>query len=180
MSVNLFEGFDYHDLVNQIDPIVTVDEYVAKTGSDDEMLTLTFTIKGEQAGKDLSDWFSRGYEYIILAQVSKGEISPGKYLVFVEMERRTRVPERIVELLTDLETLTDIPCKDWTVTVEGEDYDPDVAQLKKCIILSPKEYREEKEVDLNEMRTISGIKTHNIYEKEKDSILKNYISKAGL
>lgn len=180
MSQNLFEGFDYHDLVNQITPTVTVDEYSAKMGTDDDIVTLCFTIKGEQAGRDLVGWLERGYDYVLDAQVSTGEISPGKYLVFVEMERRIRVPERIVELITDMETLTDIPCKDWTVIVDDEDYDADVNQLKKVIVLSPKEYREKNEVDLNEMREISGIKTHNIYEEDKDVLIKDYISKAGL
>ena len=47
------------------------------------------------------------------------------------------------------------------------------------MILSPHKYREIKETDLNEMRELSNIETHNIYE-EKDSILKDFISKAGL
>ena len=180
MSKNLFEGFDYHDLVNQIVPVITVDEYVAKMGTDDDIVTVAFTVKSEQAGKDLADWLERGYDFVLDAQVSKGEISPGKFVVFVEMERRTRSPERIVELIDDMETLTDIPCKDWTVSIEGEDYDADVEQLKKVMILSPKEYREQKDIELNEMRVISGLKTHNIYEQEKDKTLRDYISKAGL
>lgn len=175
----LLEGFDYHDLVDQIDPLVTVDEYAAKMGDDDDIVTLTFTIKGEQAGKDLSDWLERGYDYILDATVSKGEISPGRYLVFAEMERRTTVPQKIVELISDLETLTDIPCKEWTVSIDGEEYEPDANQLASKMILSPHKYREIKETDLNEMRELSNIETHNIYE-EKDSILKDFISKAGL
>ena len=111
--------------------------------------------------------------------MSDGEIKPGKYVVFVEMKRRTSVPENIVEIVEDLETLTDLNVKDWTVTVNDQDYDCDVEQLKQVIILSPHEYRIEKETDLNEMRTMSGMQPKNIY-KEKDSLLKDFISKAGL
>ena len=113
----LSEGLEYRDLVGVMKPTLHVDEFASKMGDDDDIVTLAFTIKGEQAGKDLSDWLERGYDYILDATVSKGEISPGRYLVFAEMERRTTVPQKIVELISDLETLTDIPCKEWTVII---------------------------------------------------------------
>lgn len=175
----LVEGFDYQDLLNQIDPKVTVDEYSAKMGDDDEIVTLAFTVKGKQASEDLVDWFERGYEWILDAQVSDGELVPGKYLVFVEMNRRSKAPERVIELIEDLETLTDLPLKEWTITVDEEDYDPDAEQLKSVMILSPHEYRQQKEDGLNEMRGHAGITPHKIYN-EQDSILKDFIAKAGL
>jgi hypothetical protein len=175
----LKESLDYHDLEGQVEPKISVDEYSAKVGSDADIVTLAFIIKGKQASNDLVSWFERGYNFIIDADVSDGEIKPGKYVVFVEMKRRTSVPENIVEIVEDLETLTDLNVKDWTVTVNEQDYDCDVEQLKQVIILSPHEYRIEKETDLNEMRTMSGMQPKNIY-KEKDSLLKDFISKAGL
>jgi len=108
MSVILNEGLDYHDLEGQMVPKVTVDEYAAHMGKDSEIVTLAFIIKNKQAGDDLCDWFERGYDFVLDAQVSEGEISPGKYLVFVEMNRRSTVPARIIELLEDLTTLTDL------------------------------------------------------------------------
>ena len=87
MSNILNEGFDYHDLVNQIIPEITIDEYAAKMGDDDEIVTLAFTVKGNQVGEDLVDWFERGYDWVLDAQVSEGEVKPGQYLVFVEMNR---------------------------------------------------------------------------------------------
>jgi len=179
MAKILLEGFDYHDLVNQLIPEVTVDEYAAKMGDDDEIVTVAFIVKGRQVGEDLVDWFERGYDYVLDAQVSEGEISPGKFIVFVEMNRRTTVPERICELIKDLETLTDLPLKDWTVKVNDEDYNADPQELKSVIILSPKQYRLEKESDLNEMRERAGIEPQKIF-KEQDSVLRDFIAKAGL
>ena len=103
----LNEGLDYHDLVGQIEPKITVDEYAAKMGDDDEIVTLAFTVKGQQVGEDLVGWLERGYEWIIDATVSKGEIEVGKYLVFAELYRRSNVPTRIIEILTDLNNLFD-------------------------------------------------------------------------
>jgi hypothetical protein len=179
MSNILNEGFDYHDLVNQIIPEITIDEYAAKMGDDDEIVTLAFTVKGNQVGEDLVDWFERGYDWVLDAQVSDGEISSGKYLVFVEMDRRTTVPERICELVSDMQTLTDLPIKEWTINYEDNQYDCDPGQLKSVMILSPAEYRKLKQTDLNEMRNLSGMTQKKIYS-QPDSMLKDFIAKAGL
>lgn len=177
--VKLFEGFDHMDLENQIIPEISIDEYSAKTGTDDEIVTVAFTIKGEQASRDLVEWFERGYNWVIDAAVSDGELSPGKYLVFVEINRRTTAPGRIVELIEDLEPLTGLKVKDFTVKINDEDFDCEVGQIKSQMILSPQEYRELKEKDLNEMRELSGNEPKKLFGQQ-DSILKDFISKAGL
>jgi len=175
------EGLDYLDMVDQIEPTVSVDEYSAKMGKDSDIVTLAFTVNSEAAGNDLVDWFERGYDWVLDANISEGELSPGKYLVFVEMKRRTKVPERIVELIEDLETLTDLSVKDWTVNIDEEDYDADTEVLKQKITISPHEYREENEdeEELNEMRHRAGLNTVNLHG-EPDSELKAFISMAGL
>lgn len=179
MNIVLNEGLRYHDMEGQITPLVSIDEYAAKMGSDDEIVTLAFIVKGEQASSDLVDWFERGYDWVLDAQVSDGEYSMGKYLVFVEMSRRIKVPERIIEMLTDLVTLTDIKVTDWTVKLNDEEYDADADMLSQVIITSPHEYRAEKETDLNEMRELSGMDTRNIYP-EQDAEIRAFKSMAGL
>ncbi len=179
MTRILTEGFDYKDLEGQIDPTVSVDEYAANMGDDDEIVTLAFTVKGQQASEDLVDWFERGYDYVLDSEVSDGQVSKGKYLVFVEMNRRTTVPERIVEIIEDMETLTQLPVEDWTITVDKKEYKADVDQLKQVIILSPSKYRQMHEEDLNEMRNRAGLEPAKVF-KEQDSLLKDFISKAGL
>ena len=169
MSNKIFitEGLDFNDMEGQVDPTVTVDEYEAKMGKNSDIVTLAFTVKSEQAGNDLVDWFERGYDFVLDASLSEGEISAGKYLVFVEMNRRSAVPARIVELLKDLKTLTGLKLTDWTVQFEDEDYDPDEKILKQVIICNPGEYRQQKEneEELNEMRSIAGLDTKQVYEK---------------
>lgn len=177
--MKLFENLDHHDLIGQIIPIVSVDEYAAQAGSDDEIVTIAFTVKGEQASQDLCDWFERGYDWILDAAVSEGEYTPGRNLVFVEIPRRTSTPARIIELIDDLETLSDIPLTEWTVKFDGEEYDADPEQLKSLITLSPHDYRIENEEGLNEMRAIAGLPTKNAHGKQ-DELLRNFIAKAGL
>ena len=114
-------ALDYLDLEDQVKDVITVDEYAAKMGKDSDIVTITFTVNSRLAAKDLVTWFERGYDFVLDASVSDGEIEPGKWLVFVEMDRRSKVPERIIKLLNDLETLTGLKLKDWTVEIEGDE-----------------------------------------------------------
>jgi hypothetical protein len=178
----LNEGLDYHDLEGQMIPTVTVDEYAAHMGNDSEIVTLAFTIKSEAAGNDLVDWFERGYDFVLDAQVSEGEVKPGQYLVFVEMNRRSSVPKRIIELLDDLETLTSIPVKDWTIIVDEEEHSPEEEVLKQVITISPHDYREEVEVEeeeLNEMRERAGLEIKVIHADKQDAEIRAFKSMAG-
>jgi hypothetical protein len=179
----LNEGLDYHDLEGQMLPIVSVDEYAAHMGEDSEIVTLAFTVKSEAAGNDLVDWFERGYDWVLDAQVSEGEVKPGLYLVFVEMNRRSTVPKRIIELLDDLETLTALPVKDWTIIVKEEEYQPEEDILKQVITISPHEYRETEEVEeeeINEMRERAGLDVKPIHADKQDADIKAFKSMAGL
>jgi len=175
------EGLDVHDMEGQLVPTVSIDEYAAKMGKDSDIITLAFIVKSQAAGEDLVDWFERGYDWVLDASLSDGEIEVGKYLVFVEMNRRSSAPSRIVELLSDLETLTNIKVNDWTVTVDSEDYEPDEHVLQQVIILNPNKYKadKEREEELNEMRVLAKIEPKPIYSSN-DTELKNFKAMAGL
>ena len=182
-KILITEGLDFEDMKGQIEPTVSVDEYESKLGENKDLVTLAFTVKSKQVGEDLVDWFERGYDWIIDASLSEGEIEVGKYLVFVEMNRRSTVPSRIIELISDLKTLTGMKPTEWTVQVEDEDYDADEDVLKQVIILNPNVYKdtkgEEEEEEINEMRHRAGLDTVKLHG-EPDSELKAFISMAGL
>ena len=181
MKKILKEGLDYQDLTGQLEPKVSVDEYAAKMGKDSDIVTLAFIVNSEAAGEDLVEWFERGYDWIMDASLSEGELKPGQHLVFVEMKRRTKVPEHIIELIEDLETLTGMTVDEWAINIDEKDYPADAEVIKDLITISPHEYREEndEEVELNEMRKRAGLDTVSIYG-EPDSELKAFISMAGL
>lgn len=178
--MRLNEGLDFHDMKGQIVPKVTVDEYAAKMGEDSDIVTLTLKTNSKLAAEDLEAWLEIGYDYILDASISDGEIQPGKWLVFIEMKRRGNVPQKIIQILEDLETLTDIKLKDYTITVKEEDYDADVDVLKQVMILNPEEYKRmednEKEEnasdekELNEMRHRAGLSHKKIYKDVDEEI----------
>ena len=173
-------ALDYMDLKGQLADKITIDEYAAKMGKDSDIVTLTFITHSNLAAKDLVTWFERGYDFVLDASVSEGEIEPGKWLVFVEMDRRSKVPERIITLLDDLETLTDIKVAEWTAEIDGEEYEASEEIMKEKMILNPNEYKavkepedeaEESESDLNEMRLRAGIDVKTAYAE--DEYIKN-------
>ena len=168
------------DMDGQISDKITVDEYAAKMGKDKDIVTITFKVNSELAANDLVVWFERGYDFVLDASVSDGEIEPGTYLVFVEIERRSRVPERIIRLLSDLETLTGFKLKDWIVEIENETYDADESVIRQAMILNPNEYKMEKEKDekLNEYRQIAGIATKPLYTE--DAYIRKIKTMAGM
>lgn len=181
MSI-LNESLDYLDMEDQIDDLITVDEYASKMGRDEDIVTLTFSVNSKLAATDLVTWFERGYDFILDASVSDGELEPGKWLVFVEMDRRMKVPNRIITLLSDLETLTGIKLKDWTVEIDGDEYDADEEIIRQKMILNPNEYEEKRqvsEVEINEMRTLAGLETELRYDP-KDDYIRSLQAMAGL
>lgn len=180
-KILITEGLDFHDMEGQVEPKLSVDEYSAKMGDDKDIITLSFVVKSDLVGEDLVDWFERGYDWVLDASVSDGEIEVGKWLVFVEMDRRSSAPKRIIELLKDLKTLTNLKIKDWTVSVYDEDYDADESILSQVIVLNPNKYKLEKEneEEINEMRELANLETVNVY-KEQDQDIKNFKTIAGI
>lgn len=179
--IKINESLDYLDMEGQLADKITVDEYSAKMGKDSAIVTITFTVYSELAAKDLVSWFERGYEFVLDASVSEGEIEPGKYLVFVEMDRRIKSPDRICKLLADLKTLTGLELKDWTIEIDGEDYDADVKIISKKMILNPNEYKmvKEKDTELNEVRSLAGIENRKVLHNN-DSYIKRLKAMAGM
>lgn len=160
---SLNEGLEYKAMVDMIKPTVYVDEFKSKVGEDDAYVVLSFYVHNIIVAEDLVKWFETGYTWVIDADRSPGEIEPNRYLVFAEIKRRTQLLDQMQEMLEDFSTLTDLELEDWTVTYDGEDYPFDPEILKGKLILSPQSYREEHEMELNEMRKASGIPHKNVY-----------------
>lgn len=174
------ESLDYMDMEGQLSDTITVDEYSAKMGKDKDIVTITFTVYSELAANDLVSWFERGYDFVLDASVSDGELEPGKFLVFVEMRRRAKVPQRICKLLSDLTTLTGYKITDWTIDLEGDEIDADEKILSQKMILNPNLYKMEKEKDekINEYKELAGIPISSNYKN--DEYIKHLKSLAGM
>lgn len=169
--MKLTEGLEYMDMENQVTPILGIDEFKSNIGEDSEMIVLNFIVSSKQAGEDLVNWFERGYEWIVDAEISPGEVLDKKYYVFVEMDRRSSAPKRIFEMLQDLTTLTGLKAENWKIKINDQKYPASVDELKKHMILSSTEYKADQEKDLNEWREIAGIPTINTSNKDEELLI---------
>lgn len=175
----LFEALEYKDMVGMLKPTIHVDEFASKMGDDDDIIVISFFVRSQQAAKDLVSWFERGYDWVLDADSSPGEIRPGRYLVYIEMRRRSSAGEKINEALDDLGTLTEFDkSADWTMHYENETYPFTVETFNRLVPLSPKDYRARKEQDLNEMRTAAGLDVKSVFERDED--MRRLQSAAGI
>jgi hypothetical protein len=159
----LLEGLQYLDMQDMVVPSLGIDLFESGVGGNDDIITLSFTVKQKPVAKDLSEWFERGYDWVIDSEYSPGEVADKEYLVFVEMPRRYKAPSRIIELVSDMETLTGLKFEDWEVeTIDGI-FPLTERNIRRHVLTSPKEYRDEhkqEEFDsmLNEWINIAGVK----------------------
>ena len=175
----LSEGLNFKDLVGMMKPTIHIDEFSSKMGDDDEILVASFFVRDRQAAKDIVNWLEKGYDAVIDADTSPGEIRPNRYLVYTEMKRRSNVADKLEEILSDFSTLTEYEdSSKWTLVYRGKDQPWSVEAFNATVPTSPKEYRERKQADLNEMRIAAGITPRRIYQPDQD--LKRLQSAAGI
>jgi len=147
--MELTEGLDPNDLVDRVKPEVHFDEFGAKMGTDDDVIVASFKIMGQAAASDLETFLEKGYDWILDAETSAGEIEDSYYLVFVEAERRSDYPKKFISLLGDLKNITDIEDSDWTMlpylgTKKDPRYNLTQNNIATHVPLSPKKYRDNK------------------------------------
>ena len=164
----LLEGLQYRDLEGMMKPTIHVDEFSGKMGDDEDIIVLSFFVRDKQAAKDLVAWFEKGYDFVLDADRSPGEIKPSRYLVYVEMRRRSAAPQYVVELIDDLATLTEHDSKDWTMRYDGKIMPFSEEAFAKTVPLTPDDYRRTHESDLNEWRIAAGLPVKPIHKTKPD------------
>lgn len=175
----LCEGLEYKDMVGMIKPTIHIDEFASKMGDDDDIIVASFFVRSKQAAKDLTNWFEKGYDWVLDADTSPGEIRPGRYLVYIELRRRSSSGDKLNQVIEDFNTLTEYEPKDWIMTYEGKDHPWSLETFNRLVPLSPSDYRKQKETDLNEMRSAAGLDTVPIHEKH-DKDIRQLQSAAGI
>jgi hypothetical protein len=179
-SNQLFESLAFKDLEGLMKPTIHVDEFSSKMGDDDDIIVVSFFVRDAQAAKDLMMWFEKGYDFVLDADRSPGEIRPGRYLVYVEIRRRSTAGANVEQLLDDLNTLTEWENSSaWTMHYRDKTIPFSRDAFDSTVPLTPRAYRERYEKDLNEVRTAAGIPVVANYDKQ-DRALQTIQSAAGI
>jgi hypothetical protein len=176
----LFESLTFKDLDGLLKPTIHVDEFSSKMGDDDDIIVISFFVRDAQAAKDLMTWFEKGYDFVLDADRSPGEIRPGRYLVYVEIRRRSTAGDHVEQLLDDLNTLTEFEDSSaWTMHYRDKTVPFSRDEFDATVPLTPRAYRERYERDLNEVRVAAGIPVVVTYDRQ-DRALQTIQSAAGI
>lgn len=178
--LQLSESLSFKDMEGLVKSTIHVDEFSSKMGDDDDIIVISFFVRDAQAAKDLMSWFEKGYDFVLDADRSPGEIKPGRYLVYVEIRRRSTAGDHVEQLLNDLNTLTEWEDSSaWTMHYQDQEVPFTRDTFDSMVPLSPRAYREKKDRELNEMRVAAGMPVKTSYDKT-DPGLQSIQSAAGI
>jgi hypothetical protein len=96
------------DLRGFIKKVIEIDAFKSKIGDDEDIVTISFTVDHEDPAKDLENFIEMGFDFVLDADVSPGELDDGTYKVYVELERTRHAPEQIREILDGVEKISGI------------------------------------------------------------------------
>lgn len=160
------EGLEKGDLERLVHTELHIDEFKSKMGEDKDIVVVSFKIGGKEPALDLVNFIEKGYDWVLDADTSSGEMDDGDYIVFLELPRTPRVPAQIIELLTDMVLLTGNELEEYRVRYHKEQTDSELSKesLKSLIPSTPEEYlkrvaKESDDIDRLKMQAGVDVKT---------------------
>jgi hypothetical protein len=167
----LFEGLEYGDLKRLVHSELHIDEFKSKLGDDQDVCVISFKVAGKEPAQDLVNFIEKGYDWVIDADVSSGEMDDGDYIVFIEGDRDKHIAGRIIEMLNDIMNTTEQKPSEWRVRYykSHDDHELSLESLQALIPSSPEEYQqkfggddeqEDKEHNskLDQLKNAAGVK----------------------
>lgn len=95
-------SLQHNDLRDLVGNKIHIDEYSSKMGDDADVIVTSLKVKYYDPAYELSNFIEKGYDWVLDADVSAGEMEDGGYLVFIEALRRPSFPANLEKLLSDL------------------------------------------------------------------------------
>jgi hypothetical protein len=139
LNEDSLQAGDLRDLVHHV---FEVDSYRSKMGDDKDIVVLSFTVESKSPADDLVNFIEKGYQFVLDADVTPGELANGKYKVFVELQRDSHVAEHISDLLYGVKKLTGIEDFKFRYYKNFDSKDAVREMLEEVIPNDPKTYEE--------------------------------------
>ena len=157
---NLFEGLEQGDLARLIHPELHVDEFRSKLGDDQDVIVLSFKVDTKEPANDLVSFIEKGYDWVLDADVSSGEMDDGSYIVFVELDRNKQAPENIMQLMEEIVNLTGQDTTEWRVRYykAHKEKELSIDSLQELVPTSPEQYvKKYGQDDIDALKTAAGV-----------------------
>ena len=162
-KVNLSEGLEQGDLKRLIHPELHIDEFKSKLGDDSDVIVLSFKVDHKEPALDLVAFIEKGYDWVIDADTSSGEMDDGSYIVFVEIDRRPEAVTNIMDLMDDLMNITEQDLSDWRVRYYKSRKEKELSAeaLEELVPLTSGAYdRQYGHDQIDDLKTAAGIKVN--------------------
>jgi hypothetical protein len=156
----IFEGLEAGDLQRIIHPELHIDEFKSKLGDDEDVVVVSFKLNSKEPANDLVAFVEKGYEWVLDADVSAGEMEDGSYIVFVEVDRNEECINNIIDLMNDLMNLTEQKLSDWRVRYYKSHEETPFSResLEEMIPKTPEEYENKfGKKSLDELKIAAGM-----------------------
>lgn len=149
------------DLKRLVHTELHIDEFESKLGENKDVVVVSLKVAGKEPGQDICSFVEKGYDWVLDADVSSGEMDDGDYIVFVELPRDQDSVKHIIEMMQDLMNLTEQELSEYRVRYRHDKTDNsfDEQTLASMIPSSAQEYESRygnKEID--QLKTAAGIK----------------------
>lgn len=154
-------SIEYGDLKRLVHDELHIDEFSSKLGNNEDVITVSLKVAGKEPGQDICAFIEKGYDWVLDADVSPGEMEDGDYIVFIELPRDEQCIEHILEFMTDLMNLTEQKIEEYRVRYRHQsvEHPLDIETLKRVVPCSAAEYKRmygKQEID--QLKTAAGIK----------------------
>ena len=104
--MSLVESLRAKDLRHLVKKVFEIDSFKSKVGRDEDIVVLSFSVDQEDPAKDLENFFEMGYNFVLDADCTPGELDDGSYRVYVEIERSRNSAEQVFELVEGVKKIT--------------------------------------------------------------------------
>lgn len=104
--MKIYENLRQNDLKYCVSDFISVDEYVSKI--DDDNITIAFFCNDDEVAAELKDFVEKAFFTEIKdIEIADTITEDNKYILFVELERKTFFPKILFNILKDISFLTD-------------------------------------------------------------------------
>lgn len=158
--INVNEGLEANDLKRLVHDELHIDEYKSKMGKDEDVVVISFKVAGREPALDLVNFIEKGYDWVIDADLSAGELDDGDFIVFVECDREPAFADNVVQLLEDIMQLTEQKLSDWRLLTRSSpnEHEVNADNIKALVPLTTQDYlRRFGNKSLDEMRVAAGV-----------------------
>jgi hypothetical protein len=158
--INLREGLEQGDLKRLVHTEMHIDEFKSKLGRDEDVVVISLKVTGKEPATDIVNFVEKGYEWVIDADVSSGEMDDGDYIVFIECDRDPAVASNVMSLMDDLMNLTEQDVSEWRVRYRnGREHELNEKNLQDMIPKTPQEYRQQfGHQEIDKLKAAAGVK----------------------